>query len=460
MHVAGLVDRRSPVNIVHLCDVDPSHIRRKEFTGKIADFQQHAPRETGDPHEVLDNKDVDAVIVATPHHWHAPIVQAALAADKDVYCEKPLSHAFAEGRRVIDAVKKSDRILQHGSQMRSSPVTKLAGQLLADGVIGEVKVTKAWNVQDRTTRKVVADSDPPANDRGGRKRVKSTATRVTMVRGDLCHCRRKFHLGNLGSLSPPAPIRLLNAPCRVRSAGVPRNGILIPWEAWAMFTKLRTLVLVLRNREFVAIFHELRRRFWSTEVSFCLSRDLTVPFEPPQAHVPFTIRELQAADHPEVLRERPRRLPILSRNVPTCYVAAADSGEICFIQWLISSASNDAIRQIFGNRVPPLAPDKALLEYGYTFAAWRGKNVMSRAVALISERAIDLGCRHVMTFVRQENVPALKGCQRAGFHMHRRQTVTWRLFVRVAVATTDLPPGTRYPYETAAQTVPPDLPVA
>ena len=161
-HVRGLVQRRSAVRFVALCDVDPGQIHREEIAGRIAGFQQLAPREMQDFREVLEGNDVDAVIIATPHHWHAPMVLHALAAGKDVYCEKPLCHVLAEGRRIVEAVEQSGRVLQHGSQMRSSPVTKLAGELLADGVIGEVKVTKAWNVQDRKTRAVVADGDPPA----------------------------------------------------------------------------------------------------------------------------------------------------------------------------------------------------------------------------------------------------------------------------------------------------------
>ncbi len=227
-----------------------------------------------------------------------------------------------------------------------------------------------------------------------------------------------------------------------------------------MFTKLRMLVLVLRHGEFGEIARELRRRFWSEEVSFCLRRDLVVPFEVPQARVPFVVRKLEPADHAEILRERPRRLPMLQRPVPTCYVAESESGEICYMQWLIGPSSNEAIRRIFGGRVPPLEPDEALLEFAYTFVAWRGKNVMPRAMALIAEQADGMGCRHVTTFVREENIPALKGCQRAGFRMHRRQAVTWRLFCRTCVETTDLPVGTPFPFEVAAQQQPTESPAA
>ena len=72
---------------------------------------------------VLDDKNVHAVVIATPHHWHCPIALRALAAGKDVYVEKPASHVFQEGRLLVDAAARDARIVQHGTQMRSSPVT-------------------------------------------------------------------------------------------------------------------------------------------------------------------------------------------------------------------------------------------------------------------------------------------------------------------------------------------------
>ncbi|MFM8726757.1 MAG: Gfo/Idh/MocA family protein, partial [Planctomycetaceae bacterium] len=92
-HVQGLVTRREAVSIAWLCDVDPAQI---EQTGKIItrDFQTAAPQRTARFEAVIEDKDVDAVIIATPHHWHAPIAVAAMVAGKDCYIEKPISHVF------------------------------------------------------------------------------------------------------------------------------------------------------------------------------------------------------------------------------------------------------------------------------------------------------------------------------------------------------------------------------
>lgn len=159
-HVRGLVERRSPVQFSYLCDVDPRQIDR--IASSIGDFQKDAPTRTAEYEDILDDPYVNAVIIATPHHWHAPIALRALRAGKDVYLEKPAAHVFNEGRLLVDAARTYGMVFQHGTQMESSKVTKAAGELLASGIIGEVKVAKAWNVQDRGTREVVPDSEPPA----------------------------------------------------------------------------------------------------------------------------------------------------------------------------------------------------------------------------------------------------------------------------------------------------------
>ncbi len=159
----GHVERvltRDDVRIISLCDVDQTNLERAGQT--VTRARGATPVLIEDFRKVLEDDSVDAVIVATPHHWHAPIAVRAMQAGKDVYIEKPASHVFREGRILIEAAKKYGRIVQHGTQMRSSAVTKKAGELLKDGIIGEIKTSKAWNCQLHVHRQAVPDAPIPA----------------------------------------------------------------------------------------------------------------------------------------------------------------------------------------------------------------------------------------------------------------------------------------------------------
>ncbi len=158
-HVKGLAKRGKEVSIAWLCDVDPAQIER--MAGVMGNSQPAPAKRTGRFEDVIEDRNVDAVIIATPHHWHAPIALAAMKNGKDTYIEKPISHVFDEGPMIIAAARKYDRVVQQGSQMRSSPVTEKAGRLLAEGIIGEVKVARAWTAEIRNEVPPVPDSVPP-----------------------------------------------------------------------------------------------------------------------------------------------------------------------------------------------------------------------------------------------------------------------------------------------------------
>src|SRR6267142_3167309 len=99
---------------------------------------------TRDYREVLARPDVDAVLIATPDHWHMRISNDAMKAGKDVYCEKPMVQSLEQGKQVIETAQQTNRIFQVGSQRVSSIVYKKAKDLLASGAIGELNLVECW----------------------------------------------------------------------------------------------------------------------------------------------------------------------------------------------------------------------------------------------------------------------------------------------------------------------------
>src|SRR5579871_4233300 len=120
------------VRIAAVCDIYEKH---RELARTLADPKADA---TADFRALLDRKDIDAVVIASPDHWHVPMTVAACAAGKDVYVEKPLTHDLAEGRAVIEARDKSKRVVQVGMQQRSMPHIQEAYELVKKGRIGRV----------------------------------------------------------------------------------------------------------------------------------------------------------------------------------------------------------------------------------------------------------------------------------------------------------------------------------
>ena len=125
------------VECVAACDLyDGRHELAKEIAGKgIGTTRRYK--------DLLDNKGIDAIIVAVPDHWHKQIVVDAVAAGKDVYCEKPMSHSPADGVAMVAAAKKTDRIVQIGAQRTSSVLCAKAKELYQAGAIGELSLVEA-----------------------------------------------------------------------------------------------------------------------------------------------------------------------------------------------------------------------------------------------------------------------------------------------------------------------------
>ncbi len=156
-----LLARRKDVEVAYVCDVDQN--RLATAAKEVDAGSGKAPKAVKDLREVLDDRRVDAVFVATPDHWHAPASILALDAGKHVYVEKPCCHNLREGRLMADAVQRSGKLLQVGTQSRSTPVVREGIDRVLGGDIGEVLVAKAWNSQRRGSIGKSKPADPPAH---------------------------------------------------------------------------------------------------------------------------------------------------------------------------------------------------------------------------------------------------------------------------------------------------------
>ena len=153
-HLEGFFDQ-----VVAVCDVDQSHraeaLQYLKGRGKSVE-------EYGDYRRLLDRKDIDAVVIATPDHWHALPTIDACAAGKDVYIEKPLSLTVVEGRKMVEAARRYNRVVQTGSQQRSDSLFRQAVELIRSGRLGQLQQILVGIPQVKFRGKKIADSTPPS----------------------------------------------------------------------------------------------------------------------------------------------------------------------------------------------------------------------------------------------------------------------------------------------------------
>ena len=151
---------RDDCEMAYLADVDTAMFEK--HAKMIADCQGgKIPKFEQDFRKVLDDKSVDAIVIATPTHWHAPATIWSCQAGKDVYVEKPLCHNAWEGRKMVEAARKYNRVVQVGTQNRSAAYNIAARQYIADGKLGKIHYVRVLNQKLWPNFKMAADSEPP-----------------------------------------------------------------------------------------------------------------------------------------------------------------------------------------------------------------------------------------------------------------------------------------------------------
>lgn len=145
------------VEFVAVCDVyERNRLRAKDWAGGNCE-------DYGDFRDLLDRDDVDAVLVATPDHWHAIPTVLACQAGKDVYVEKPLAHNIREGRAMLDAARRYNRVVQTGTQQRSARHFETMREIISGGKIGNVRFVRIWNFTNTSPARTPRNSSttPP-----------------------------------------------------------------------------------------------------------------------------------------------------------------------------------------------------------------------------------------------------------------------------------------------------------
>src|ERR1700761_8147870 len=154
-HLSALQANKDSACITHVCDVDSKTMDK--FAAETRQAMGEAPATQKDFRKILEQKDVDAISIASPDHWHTPMAISGLQAGKHVYVEKPCSHNPAEGALLVEAQKKYGKLVQMGTQQRSSPHTIEIVQKIHEGLVGRAYYAKAWY---SNTRKSIGYGKP------------------------------------------------------------------------------------------------------------------------------------------------------------------------------------------------------------------------------------------------------------------------------------------------------------
>lgn len=154
----------APVEVVSLCDVDKKMLAEAADLVSLRQVSKKTPRTYGDYRQMLKERDLDIVLIGTPDHWHALPMIAACEAGADVYCQKPISVDVVEGQAMLAAARKHNRVVQVGTQRRSTPhLIEARDRVIKEGLLGKVGLVEVYCYYQMRAKENPADATPPEN---------------------------------------------------------------------------------------------------------------------------------------------------------------------------------------------------------------------------------------------------------------------------------------------------------
>lgn len=158
-YLAESFAQRPDAEIAYLCDADSRRFARAREA--VEEAQNRRPKLVQDFRKILDDREVDVMVNATPDHWHALGTIMACQAGKDVYTEKPMAHNIWEGRKMIEAARKYKRVVQVGMQSRSGAYTRKAKEYIDSGKLGDIYIVRVFNMMQHPKRRQTPDQPVP-----------------------------------------------------------------------------------------------------------------------------------------------------------------------------------------------------------------------------------------------------------------------------------------------------------
>lgn len=191
---------------------------------------------------------------------------------------------------------------------------------------------------------------------------------------------------------------------------------------------------MIKNAQFKYIIKTIKRRTYSNIYFFLVKKDVTTVdySKAPKARIDIKLREYQNSDY-EYFKNDALGNKLIEAKIPTCLVAVTNNNIPCFRCWFLEPANHKKVQSFFGYNYPELKEDEFMLELVHTVKEYRSQYVYVAANFMLMKKAKDLGYKWVIGCISLDNLPSLKGANRAGGHPYKLQITKWRFFRRKTI---------------------------